>query len=62
MDEFQTATLALQQANLRIQMWGMWVSVAQTGLIAWGLWLMSRAGRRRDRELDELLRRTAPKD
>lgn len=94
MDEYQTATLtlqesalalqesalALQQASLTVQVQGLWLDAGlgllQSGLIAWGLWLMTRAGRRRDRELDthtatleahtealrELLRRTAPKD
>ena len=32
------------------------VGVAQCGLIAWGLWLMQKAGQRRDRQLDGMLR------
>ena len=53
------AVEALQAANQ--PKWTEWVAagvgIIQCGLIAWGLLLMSRAGRRRDRQLDQQDRR-----
>ena len=59
MTEYETATLAIQQASLSLQQasletdrLGVWVSAAvglvQSGLIAWGLWLMKKAASHRD--------------
>lgn len=53
MSEYEIADLALQTR-------AMWVSASatigtgllQSALIGWGMWLMTQAGRRRDRELD----------
>lgn len=49
-----------EMAALEISRWHMLISAVGTllssSLIAWGLWLMTKASRNRSREIDELAR------
>ena len=63
MDEYHvlavTAVEALQAANQPkwTEVVAAFIGLVQCGLITWGLWMMGRAGRRRDRQLDQQDRR-----
>lgn len=58
MTEYETVTLEISRAGLEISRWHMIISAVGTilssCLIAWGLWLMTKASRNRSREIDEL--------
>lgn len=58
MTEYETVALEISRAGLEISRWHMIISAAGTllssSLIAWGLWLMTKASRNRSREIDEL--------
>ena len=58
MTEYETVTLEISRAGLEISRWHMIISAVGTilssSLIAWGLWLMTKASRNRSREIDEL--------
>lgn len=60
MSEYEMATLEISRAGLEISRWHMMISAVGTllssSLIAWGLWLMTKASRNRSREIDELAR------
>ncbi len=57
MTEYETATLAISQAQLGISQAQVWVSagvgVVQCGLIGWGLWRVGKASDDRNRQLDQ---------
>ncbi len=53
MTEFETASLAMQQAAVTA---AYIVGLVQCGLIGWGLWLMSRSNASRDATLTALER------
>ena len=38
------------------EFYGLLISGGQLGLIGWGLWLMQRAGQRRDKQLDGIMK------
>ena len=52
MTEYETAALAISQAQVWVALGQVAISGIGLGAILWGLAQMQRAGRRRDREID----------
>ena len=52
MTEYETAALAISQAQVWVALGQVAISGIGLGAILWGLAQMQRAGRRRDREVD----------
>lgn len=53
MSEYEMATLEISRWHMLISAVG---TLLSSSLIAWGLWLMTKASRNRSREIDELAR------
>ena len=52
MTEYETASLAIQHVGLETNQLSVWVAavvgLVQSGMIAWGLWLVKKAASHRD--------------